>query len=151
MITGLVLAAVSGALLSVQNVFNSKVSLRAGTKATTALVLFLGFLASFLIGLGVEGKSMFALQNMQTWYWFSGMLGVGVVVSVVQAVMRLGPTYGISIVMVSQLVYALIMDSLGLMGLEKMAISGKHLVGVLVIVAGILVFKFGGVRKADKA
>ncbi|WP_316568928.1 DMT family transporter [Neobacillus sp. YIM B06451] len=149
MITGLVLAAFSGALLSVQNVFNSKVSFRAGTKATTALVLFLGFLASFLIGFAVEGKSMFELHNMQPWYWFSGILGVGVVVSVVQAVMRLGPTYGISIVMVSQLVYALIMDSLGLMGLEKVVFSGKHLVGVLVIVAGILVFKFGGVRRGD--
>ncbi|WP_053366577.1 DMT family transporter [Bacillus sp. FJAT-27245] len=149
MITGLVLAAASGALLSVQNVFNSKVSVRAGTIATTTLVLFLGFLASFLIGLAVEGKSMFALNNMQPWYWFSGMLGVGVVICVVQAVMRLGPTYGISIVMVSQLVYALIMDSLGLMGLEKVDFSAKHLVGVLVIVAGIIVFKFGGVRKPD--
>ncbi|RHW42013.1 DMT family transporter [Neobacillus notoginsengisoli] len=144
MITGIFMAVLCGALVSIQNIFNSKVSDRAGTISTTALVLCLGFLASFALGLLFEGKDMFELPAMQTWYYFSGMIGVGVVVCIVQAINRLGPTFAISIVMVSQLVLALVWDSMGWMGLEKVPFTSKHLIGVLVIVAGILVFKFGG-------
>jgi transporter family-2 protein len=59
-------------------------------------------------------------------------------------VRRLGPTYAISIALTSQLVFALLFDSIGAFGLEKVPFTFKQLIGVLVIVGGILVFKLGG-------
>lgn len=147
MITGLVLALIAGSLVGIQNVFNSKVNEGVGTWTTTAIVLAMGFIASFSIGLAVEGKQLFDLSNMKTWYWFSGIIGVGVVLSVVQGVKRLGPTYAISIVMASQIGFALLFDSLGLLGLDKVPFTGKQAIGVLVIVGGIVVFKIGGRRR----
>lgn len=146
MIAGLVLAIIAGSLVGVQNVFNSKVNEGVGTWTTTAIVLGMGFLASLTIGLFVEGKQLFDLPNMKTWYWFSGIIGVGVVLSVVQGVKRLGPTFAISIVMASQLGTALLFDSLGLLGLDKVPFTGKQAIGVLIIVGGIVVFKTGGKR-----
>jgi transporter family-2 protein len=147
MILGLLFALIAGSLVSLQNIFNSKVSERAGLWSTTTLVLGLGFLASLIIGLIFEGKHIFTLQNMKTWYWFSGLIGVGVVICLVQGIRLLGPTYAICIVLTSQLGFALLCDSLGWLGLDKVPFTIKQLIGVLVIVGGIFVFKFGGGRE----
>ncbi len=151
MVIGLLLALMAGSLIGLQNIFNSRVNERAGTWATTTLVLGLGFLASMTIGYLFEGKQLFALQTMQTWYWFSGLIGVGVVVCMVQGIKRLGPMYAVSIVLTSQLAFALLWDSLGWLGLTKVPFTFKQLIGVLVIVGGILVFKLGGGRQARQA
>ncbi|WP_433942907.1 DMT family transporter [Paenibacillus sp. SN-8-1] len=144
MLLGLILALFAGSLVSLQNIFNSKVNERAGSWATTTLVLGMGFAASLIISLILEGKRTFALQSMQPWYWISGMIGVGVVICLVQGVRLLGPTFAISIVMTSQLGFALLWDSLGWLGLEKVPFTWNQLIGALVIVGGLLVFKFGG-------
>lgn len=144
MMIGLLLSLIAGSLLSLQTIFNSKVNEQAGSWSTTTLVLGLGFLASLLIGIILEGSHMFILQNMKTWYWFSGLIGIGVVTSLVQSIKLLGPTYAISIVLTSQLGFALICDSFGWLGLNKIPFTFQHLLGVLVICGGVVVFKFGG-------
>lgn len=147
MILGLLLAVLAGALVGFQNIFNTKVNEHASSWSTTTLVLGMGFIASFLIGLIVEGGQLFALQNMKPWFWFSGLLGVGVVTCLVQGIRLLGPTYAICIMLTSQLGFALLWDSLGWFGLEKIAFSPNKWIGVLVIVGGILVFKTSGKRE----
>jgi len=88
---------------------------------------------------------------MKPWYWVSGIIGVGVVTCVVQGMRHLGPTYAISIILTSQLGFALLWDSLGWLGLDKVPFSFKQLIGVLVIVGGIIVFKIGGKSKDQQA
>ncbi|MBW4080690.1 DMT family transporter [Paenibacillus sp. S150] len=147
MLIGLVLALIAGSLVSLQNIFNSKVNEHTGSWSTTTLVLGMGFIASLTMGLIMEGGNMFTLQHMQPWYWFSGMIGVGVVICLVHATRLLGPTYAISIVLTSQLGFALLWDSMGWLGLTRVPFSFNQLIGVLVIVVGILVFKLGGARE----
>ncbi|OKP68569.1 hypothetical protein A3844_00250 [Paenibacillus helianthi] len=149
MLIGILLALIAGSLVSLQNIFNSKVNEHTGSWSTTTLVLGMGFIASLLMGVIMEGTNMFTLQHMQPWYWFSGMIGVGVVICLVQATRLLGPTYAISIVLTSQLGFALLWDSLGWLGLERVPFSFNKLIGVLVIVGGILVFKLGQTRESD--
>jgi transporter family-2 protein len=147
MLQGLFLAVIAGSLVGLQNIFNSKVNERAGSWATTTLVLGMGFAASLTFGLIFEGKQLFNLQNMQPWYWFSGLIGVGVVTCLVKGIKLLGPTYAISIVLTSQLGVALLCDSQGWLGLDRIPFTFNQLIGVLVIVGGILVFKLGGGRE----
>ncbi|WP_410768905.1 DMT family transporter [Fontibacillus sp. BL9] len=151
MLLGLFWALLAGCLVGLQNIFNSKVNEHASSWATTTLVLGLGFLASFLFGLIFEGTNMFGFENMQPWFWFSGIIGVGVVVCMVNGIKLLGPTYAVSIVMTSQLIFALLWDSLGWFGLQQVPFTMKQLVGVLVIIAGIFVFKIGGLRQPRKS
>ncbi|MDQ0896814.1 MULTISPECIES: DMT family transporter [unclassified Paenibacillus] len=150
--SGLILALIAGSLVGLQNIFNSKVNERAGSWATTTLVLGMGFVASLTIGLIFEGKHMFTLQNMHPWYWISGLIGIGVVICLVQGIRLLGPTYAVSIILISQLGFALLWDSLGWFGLDKVSFTFNQLIGVLVIVGGILVFKLSGreTRKSTK-
>ncbi|WP_422656954.1 DMT family transporter [Paenibacillus sp. EC2-1] len=144
MILGLLLALVAGSLVSIQNIFNNRVNEHSGSWSTTALVLGLGFVASLMMSLLVEGKNTFSiLHQMQPWYWFSGLIGVGVVICLVQGTKILGPTFAISIVMTSQLGFALLWDSLGWLGLEKVPFTMNQLLGVLIIIGGIIVFKKG--------
>ncbi|MGO4528282.1 DMT family transporter [Paenibacillus sp. 2TAF8] len=147
MITGILLALLAGSLVSLQTIFNSKVNERTGSWSTTTMVLFTGFIASFVISLLLEGKNTFSFQHMQPWYWLSGAIGVGVVFCLVQGMKLLGPTYAISIVLTSQLSFALLFDSMGWLGLEQIPFSWNQLIGVLVIVGGIILFKFGGLSK----
>jgi transporter family-2 protein len=150
MIVGILFACAAGSLVSLQTIFNSKVNENAGSWATTTLVLGLGFLASLAMGLIFEGGKLFHLQHMKPWYWASGIIGVGVVTCLVQGIKRLGPTYSTSIVLISQLGFALLWDSFGWLGFDKVPFTFKHLMGVLVIVGGILVFKFGGQHKIQE-
>lgn len=147
MALGLLFAILAGALVSLQNIFNSKVNEKAGSWTTTALVLGLGFFASLILGLIFEGMQVFNLENMQPWYWFSGLLGIGVITGIVQGIRYLGPTFAISVVLTSQLGFAVLWDSLGLMGLEKVPFTLQQLIGVTVIIGGVIVFKWSEIRK----
>ncbi|MBB3111817.1 transporter family-2 protein [Paenibacillus phyllosphaerae] len=150
MLVGLIMALVAGALVAVQNIFNSKVNERTGSWATTTLVLGMGFAASLTCGLIFEGSKMFQLQHMQLWFCFSGIIGVGVVTCLVQSMRLLGPTYAIAIALTAQLGTALLWDSLGLFGLEQVPFTAKQLIGVLVIVGGVIVFKLGGTTREQE-
>ncbi|KOR89042.1 DMT family transporter [Paenibacillus solani] len=150
MLAGLILALFAGSLVSLQNIFNNRVNERTGSWSTTTLVLGMGFIASFGMSLAVEGKGTFAFHNMQPWYWISGLIGVGVVICLVQATKLLGATFAISIVMTSQLGFALLFDSMGWIGLEKVPFTLNQLIGVFVIVGGILVFKLGGKQEQQE-
>ncbi|CAI6032481.1 DMT family transporter [Cohnella sp. JJ-181] len=141
MLMGITLAFLSGVLVGLQNIFNSKLGERTNIWITTTLVLGMGFAASFTIGLVVEGGDLFVLKGMQTWYGFSGIIGVVVVVSMVQGIQRLGPTFAVSVMMVSQLGFALLFDTLGWLGLAQIPISPSRVVGLLVVAAGIAIFK----------
>jgi bacterial/archaeal transporter family-2 protein len=149
MVLGLIFAIIAGTLVSLQNIFNSKVNEKAGSWMTTTLVLGLGFLASFILGLFFEGGQLFDLQQMKWWYWFSGLLGIGVITGIVQGIRYLGPTFAISIVLTSQLGFAVILDSLGWMGLEKVPFTLKQFLGVLLILGGVIVFKWSEGRKNE--
>lgn len=152
MIRGLAVALLAGAMVSLQTIFNSKVREHVGSWATTTLVLGMGFLASLICGLAVEGQDLFAWQHMQPWYWVSGLIGVVIVTCLVQGVRLLGPTFAISIVLTSQLGFALLWDSLGWLGVEQVPFTGQQVVGVLVIAGGVLVFKIGGhVKRSERA
>ncbi|MFD2615017.1 DMT family transporter [Paenibacillus gansuensis] len=144
MLLGIILALIGGSLVGVQNMFNQKVNEKAGGWSTTALVLGMGFAASLVMGLFFEGRELFSFGSMQPWFWFSGLLGVGVVTCMVQGVKRLGATYGVAIAMASQLICALWWDSAGWFGLEQVPFTLQKGLGVLALIGGIIVFKLGG-------
>ncbi|WP_211748307.1 DMT family transporter [Paenibacillus sp. Marseille-Q4541] len=143
MTLGIILALVAGSFVALQVIFNSKMGEHTGSWLTTTIVLGLGAVAALTVSLLLEGTSGYHMENMKTWYWISGAIGVGVVFSLMQAIKALGPTFATSIVLTSQLSFALLWDSLGLFGLEKIEFTFNKFLGVLVIIGGILVFKYG--------
>jgi len=150
MVAGFLLALLAGTMVGMQNLFNAKVNESVSGWTTTVLVLGTGFAASLTMGLLFEGAALFNLEGMRTWHWFSGLIGVGVVVCLVQGLRRLGPTFAVSIMMTSQLGFALLWDSFGWLGLERVPFSPTKAIGALVIVGGIVVFKIGGLLGKER-
>ncbi|GLX70460.1 DMT family transporter [Paenibacillus glycanilyticus] len=142
MMTGILLALMAGMFVSVQTLFNNKVNMAVHSQSTTALVLGMGFIASLGMGLLFEGADLLSWKPMPIWFWFSGLLGLGVVNCVVRGVRLLGPSYATTIVMASQLLCALWWDSAGWFGLEQVPFTWQKAIGGVALIAGILLFKF---------
>lgn len=148
MMIGVLLALMAGMLVSVQTLFNNKVNTAVQSHTTTALVLGMGFIASLGMGLIVEGADFFKWPSMPLWFWFSGLLGIGVVTCVVKGVRLLGASTSTTMVMASQLICALWWDSAGWFGLEQVPFSWQKVIGVIALIAGLLLFKYQPQAKA---
>ena len=55
---------------------------------------------------------------------------------------NLGPTYAIAIILVAQLLTAAILEAFGLFGVAKTRFSLNEVIGVVVMIAGIIIFKW---------
>jgi Uncharacterized protein conserved in bacteria len=141
MITGILMALMAGTLVSIQTLFNNKVNTVIHSHSTTALVLGMGFIASLCMGFLFDGADFLSWQAMPVWFWFSGLLGIGVVTCVVKGVRLLGPSYATTIVMASQLLCALWWDSAGWFGLEQVPFTVQKAIGISALIAGLLLFK----------
>lgn len=141
MIWGMLLAMAAGSMVSVQTMFNTKVNAAVSSRGTTALVLGMGFLASLVVGLLVSGADFFAVKSMPLWYWFSGLVGIGVVTCIVSGIKHLGASFSTSVLMSSQLICALWWDSMGWFGLERVPFTWQKGIGVVVLIVGLVLFK----------
>ncbi|WP_419393046.1 DMT family transporter [Cytobacillus praedii] len=138
---GILFAVMAGVFISLQTIFNTRVSGKVGLWATTTLVLGLGFFTSFLMFIIMDDTRLFAVRNVNKIYLFGGILGVGVVFCIMQAIRMLGPAYAISIVLVSQIFLAVLIDTFGWFGFETISFTMNKLVGLALMIAGIIVFK----------
>ena len=138
---GILFAILAGILISLQTVFNTRVSEKVGSWATTTLVLGLGFLASLPFFILLDDTSLLSVGNVNKLYLFSGVLGVVLVFTIMKGISILGPAYSISIVLVSQIFLAILIDTFGWFGFEKIPLTSSKLIGIALMVLGIFVFK----------
>lgn len=140
MIVGIICSAVAGAFISVQAAVNAKMNTHLGAWATTVLVFIVGLVGS-LIPLLLFGGNVSGLSNISPLYWCGGLLGVGVVFCVMRSIQLLGPTLSVSLILVSQLVWALLVDLTGAFGMPQLRLSTGQVVGLIILLAGVALFK----------
>ena len=58
------------------------------------------------------------------------------------SILKLGPTYAISIILVAQLIAAALIDLFGLFDSEKIGFGFTKIIGVIVMIIGIIIFKW---------
>lgn len=141
---GIVLAIVAGVLISMQNVFNTRISEKGGSWATTTIVLGIGLVVSIPVFFMMDDASLLDLGKINPVYLLGGVFGVGIVFGLMRGMQELGPAYAVSIVMVSQLTMASTVNTFGLFGFEKMDFTVQKGMGLSLLIAGVLVFKLGG-------
>lgn len=139
---GIICAIISGISMSLQGVFNTRLGEKIGTWETNVFVqgtgLILTLIISFIIGKGSYSQ----IKNVNKLYLLGGALAVIITFTVMQSISSMGPTCGIGIILVAQLLAAAIIDAFGLFGSEKIKFSLHHFIGVAIMIIGIVIFKW---------
>lgn len=140
-ILALVLSAVAGAAMSLQGVFNARLSDKIGLLESNAFVQGTAFLfaliAVFIAGNGEFGK----ITEANKLYWAGGLIGIVITITVMLGIQNLGPTVSISVILIAQLLVAAIIDAFGLFGTEQVAFCWTKWLGIALMVSGVVVFK----------
>lgn len=141
-ILGFIFSIIAGAAMSIQGVMNTRLSEKIGLYESNAYVQGTAFLIS-LIAMWTVGKgNITEITQVNKLYLFGGVLGLIITVTVMLGVGKLSPTVAISTILIAQLLVAAIIDSLGLMGSEKIPFTWNKYVGLALLLGGVLLFKW---------
>ncbi|MCD9020588.1 DMT family transporter [Cohnella silvisoli] len=139
---GALYAIVAGLFISIQSIFNVRLSEKAGFWLTNSLVHGSGFIVSLIIFWMVKDGNLHKLQSVNKLYLLGGCMGVVIVFTAMKSVTALNPAYAIAIMLIVQLLGALALESFGWFGVDKVALSANRLIGIGVMIAGVVIFKF---------
>jgi transporter family-2 protein len=135
-------AIVSGISMSLQGVFNTRLSEKIGTWETNVIVQGSGLILTLLISLFLGKGSYRQIKGVNKLFLLGGFLGVIIIFTVMKSISGLGPTYAIGIILIAQLIAAALIDSFGLFGSKKINFSLNEILGVAIMLIGIIVFKW---------
>lgn len=142
---GFIIALISGALMSVQGVFNTGVTKQTGMWLTNSWVQLTGFLVCLVAWLFMERSKTNALDLFQIdnkYMLLGGVIGAFITMTVIQSMGQLGPAKAVLTIVISQVAVAYLIELFGMFGVEKAIFSMRKLVGLLVAIAGLVVFKW---------
>lgn len=141
--TGFFIALVSGALMSVQGVFNTQVTKTSGIWVANAFVQFTALLVCIAVWLISDRSSFATLWETEPKYMLlGGVMGAGITYTVIKSMELLGPAKAVMIIVVSQLIVAYVIELAGVFGVEKQPLEMRKVIGMLAAIAGIIVFKW---------
>lgn len=139
---GVVFSIIAGAAMSVQGVMNTRLSDKIGVYESNVFVQGTAFVLS-LIALWILGKGSFkGIGEVNKLYLLGGVLGIIITITVMLGIGKLSPTVSISIILISQLCVAALIDAFGLMDSEQVVFSWNKYAGMLLMIGGVLLFKW---------
>jgi len=136
------MSAIAGAAMSFQGVINTRLSDRIGLWESNVFAQGTAFLLSLIV-MFIWGKGSFsALGGTEKVYWLGGVLGLIITVTVMLSVKGLGPTAAVSVILITQLLTAALIDAFGLLGSEKLPFGWNKYVALGLMAGGMLLFKW---------
>ena len=141
--TGFFIALLSGALMSVQGVFNTQVPKPTGMWVSNAWVQLSAFAICLVMWLIMGRDSIATIGEVQPKYMLlGGVIGAGITWTVIKSVDALGPARSALFIVVSQLAVAYLISLSGMFGMEKEPFSWRKLIGLLIAAGGIVLFQW---------
>lgn len=141
---GILYSVLAGIFVSLQGVFNTRVSDKIGLFETTAVVHAVGLIVAVVTTLVLGDGSIKKLQEVNKLYLLGGAFGVVIVYSVIKGISLLGATFSVAIMLIIQLIVATTIDLFGLFGSQQIKFDFTKPLGILIMIAGIIVFKLRG-------
>jgi transporter family-2 protein len=133
-----ILTAVVGGLIALQAPINSMLGKTVGTwqAATVSFAIGTVVLAAIVL-IGAGGFGQVGEARHLSWYYLGGgVLGAAYVTTVLVTVRSLGAGGVTAATIAGQLTLAIVVDQLGILGVEKQSITWHRLVGVVLLAAG---------------
>ena len=140
---GFLVALISGALMSIQGVFNTEMTKQTSLWVSTDWVQFSAFLVCVLAWIFTGRDSIGALWQVENKYTLlGGIIGAFITITVIQSMGSLGPAKAAMLIVISQLAVAYVIELFGLFGVEKVDFQWRKLIGMAVAIVGIVIFKW---------
>lgn len=141
--TGFLIALLSGALMSIQGVFNTQVTKTAGMWVSNAWVQLSAFTVCALMWFIMGRDDVTAITRVEPRYMLlGGAIGAGITWTVIKSVAALGPAKSALLIVVAQLVVAYLIELFGLFGMEKASWSWLKAGGLALALIGIAIFQW---------
>lgn len=140
---GFLIALLSGALMSVQGVFNTKVTETTGMWVSNAWVQLTAFLVCIL-GWFIAGRDdILSIGKVEPRYLLlGGVIGAGITLTVIKSMDALGPAKAALLIVIAQLFVAYLIEILGLFGVDKEPFSWRKIGGLVLALIGISIFQW---------
>lgn len=140
---GICIALLSGALMSVQGVFNTEVTRQTSLWVSTAWVQISAFAVCVVAWFLTGKESVAVLWQVENKYTLlGGVIGAFITVTVIQSMSALGPAKAAMLIVVAQLAVAWFIELWGMFGMEKQPFEWRKALGMLIAIAGIVIFKW---------
>ncbi|MBO5197865.1 MAG: DMT family transporter [Lachnospiraceae bacterium] len=141
---GMIIAIISGALMSIQGVFNTGVTKQTGIWVASSFVQLTALIvciAAWLIT-GREGSFGALFQVDHKYMLLGGAIGAFITYTVVKSVQSLGPAKSAMLIVTAQLLVSYLLELFGLFGMERVPFDWKKLIGLALAIVGIIIFKW---------
>ena len=140
---GIFIALISGALMSIQGVFNTQVTKESSIWVANAFVQFTALLVCLAAWFVTDRTSFSTVLKVEPKYMLlGGALGAVITYTVIKSMDMLGPAKAVMVIVVVQLLVAYLIELFGLFGVEKQPWDMKKGIGMALAVAGIVLFKW---------
>ena len=139
---GIIFSIIAGVTMSLQGVFNTRLSEKIGLWETNLIVQGTAFLFTFIAYLFLRNQQISNLKSVNKLYLLGGFIGVIITYTVMKGIGELGPTFSIGIILISQLISAAIIDAFSLFDSAKVNFHWNNYLGIALMIIGIILFKF---------
>lgn len=140
---GFLIALISGALMSIQGVFNTQVTKTTGMWVSNGWVQLSAFITCLILWLATGRDSVNTIWEVSPKYMLlGGVIGAGITWTVIQSMASLGPAKAALIIVVAQLAVAYGIELLGLFQVDKVPFDWKRAGGLALALIGIAVFQW---------
>ena len=142
---GFIIAIISGALMSIQGVFNTGVTKQTSIWVSASFVQ----LTAFIVCLGAwfitdRGSSFAALFKIDHKYMLlGGALGAFITFTVIKSVSTLGPAKANLLIVIAQIIVAYGIELFGLFGIDRVEFEWRKAIGMALAVVGFVIFNSG--------
>ena len=128
----------AGLLMAVQGTLNGLMGKIIGTWEGNLIVHVIATFLIFVLVLAVGiGDGDFSKWRQVPWYgYLGGIINVAIIYGVMASIPKLGASVATTAIIAGQLGTAMIIDWLGLFGMEKTAFSWWQILGLLLLVGG---------------
>ncbi len=140
---GFFIALLSGALMSIQGVFNTQVTKDTSIWVANAFVQLTALIVCLIAWLVTDRTSFGAILKVEPKYMLlGGAIGAFITYTVIKGMDMLGPARAVMLIVVAQLIVAYVIELFGWFGVEKQPLETRKVIGMLVTIAGIVLFKW---------
>lgn len=140
---GFLIAIISGALMSIQGIFNTEVTKNTSIWVSAAFVQFSALAVCLIAWFFCDRTSFSGLLTLERKYaLLGGVLGALITITVIRSMSDLGPAKAAMLIVISQLIVAYGIELFGMFGVDKQPFEWRKVIGMAIAIVGIVIFKW---------